>query len=187
MKRIPQDEDEVADPRQLPHVTKPQLMANFDRVVTDPRVRCTEVEGFLADPAHLGEPYLGRYMAWTTSGMTGHPGIFVHDERAWMIYKVLGATRGLLRWLGPPGQAPGQGRLARPGQAADQHQARPPGRVLQLAEGQQPVGPGPHQGRSPLGLRLRELHPLHLAPHGGAVGGVERQRRPGAWACRISS
>lgn len=80
-------------------------LAHFDEVVTDPRVRRAEVERFLADPARLGEAYLGRYLAWTTSGTTGHPGMFIHDEHAWTIYKILGATRGFSRWLGPSGLA----------------------------------------------------------------------------------
>ena len=83
---------------------------------------------------------------------------------------------------GPLGQGPGQGGLARAGQPADQDEAGPAARLLQLPQGQQPAGPGLDQGRVPVGLgdlRLRELQPLHLAPHGGPVGRVERRAAPG--------
>jgi phenylacetate-CoA ligase len=45
---------------ELPTLPKATLMDNFDRIVTDPRLRRTEVEAHLtgADP---GRPLLGRY------------------------------------------------------------------------------------------------------------------------------
>ena len=86
--------EEIADPRQLPPVTKPELMENFDEVVTDPAVKRLELEAFLADLTKIGNPYLGKYFVCTTSGTTGRPGIFLHDEFAWLIYQLLGAFRG---------------------------------------------------------------------------------------------
>ena len=74
-------------------VDKSTLMAHFDDWVTDPRVRYDEVERFVADPGRIGEPFLGRYAIWTSSGSTGRPGVFVHDEDALAIYDALLATR----------------------------------------------------------------------------------------------
>ena len=72
--------DAISDVRQLPVVTKVELMEHFDEVVTDPAVRKADVSRFIADLGNLGKPYLGKYMVWTTSGTTGTPGIFLEDK-----------------------------------------------------------------------------------------------------------
>ena len=74
-------------------VDKPTLMANFDEWVTDPVLRYEQIEKFIADPRRIGEPYLGRYAVWTSSGSTGRPGVFVQDEEAIAVYDALLATR----------------------------------------------------------------------------------------------
>lgn len=70
----------ITDVRQLPPVTKPELMEHFDEVITDPAVRKADVQKHVADLGNLGKPFLGKYMAWTTSGTTGAPGIFLEDK-----------------------------------------------------------------------------------------------------------
>lgn len=72
--------DRISDVRQLPVVTKIELMEHFDKVVTDPAVRKAEVSQYIASLDNLGKPYLGKYMVWTTSGTTGTPGIFLEDK-----------------------------------------------------------------------------------------------------------
>ena len=72
--------DTITDVRQLPPVTKVELMEHFDDVVTDPSVRKADVLKHLADLGNIGRPYLGKYMVWTTSGTTGTPGIFLEDK-----------------------------------------------------------------------------------------------------------
>jgi phenylacetate-CoA ligase len=72
--------DTITDVRQLPPVTKPELMQHFDEVVTDPAVRKSGVLEHVADLKNLGKPFLGKYMVWTTSGTTGTPGIFLEDK-----------------------------------------------------------------------------------------------------------
>ena len=37
------------------------MMANFDRFLTDRRLRRADLEEFLGDPNRLGQWYLGRY------------------------------------------------------------------------------------------------------------------------------
>ncbi len=74
----------------LPPVSKPQLMAHFDDWVTDPAITRTGLEAFVADPALVGIRYLGRYFACTSSGTTGHPGLFVHDRAAIACYRAQG-------------------------------------------------------------------------------------------------
>lgn len=72
--------------RDLPPVTKPELMSAFDDWVTDPAITRAGVDAFIADSARAGEPYLGRYFVCTSSGTTGRPGVFVHDARAMAVY-----------------------------------------------------------------------------------------------------
>jgi phenylacetate-coenzyme A ligase PaaK-like adenylate-forming protein len=66
---------------QLPTMTKAQMMADFDRVPTDRRLRLDAIEGFLADPNRLGEWFLGEYAVSRTSGTQGVPAIIVQDRR----------------------------------------------------------------------------------------------------------
>ena len=87
----------------LPILDKATLMAEFDRVVTDPAIRLAEVEQHLAQnvPAgwHLGL-YLGRYTALSTSGSTGLRGVFLFDQREWI--GALAAIARPLRWADAP-------------------------------------------------------------------------------------
>jgi len=70
----------IADVRQLPPVTKVELMEHFDDVVTDPAVRKEDTCRHISDLGNIGKPFLGKYMVWTTSGTTGTPGIFLEDK-----------------------------------------------------------------------------------------------------------
>jgi phenylacetate-CoA ligase len=81
--------DRDLDPHELPIATKPQLMARFDEWVTDPEVTLDGVTAFVADRAHIGERYLGRYVVWKSSGSTSEPGIYVQDEDALATFDAL--------------------------------------------------------------------------------------------------
>ena len=94
----------IPDLPMLPPVTKTQLMEHFDEVVTDRTVTGASVTAFLGDPGNIGRPYLGRYLAATSSGSTGHPGVFVEDELARVLTSVIPRIRGgLTNWYGPRG------------------------------------------------------------------------------------
>jgi phenylacetate-coenzyme A ligase PaaK-like adenylate-forming protein len=82
----------------LPPVSKRQLMHHFDDVVTYPDVTRRAVEEFIADPQRVGQSLLGRFCVFTSSGTTGTPGHFVHDQDALAVYDALEAQRfrGLL-------------------------------------------------------------------------------------------
>ncbi len=64
----------------LPPIDKPLVMAEFDRVVTDPALRLADIKAWLAEPAHRGERYLGRYSPMHTSGTTGEPMVVLYDR-----------------------------------------------------------------------------------------------------------
>jgi len=86
---------------ELPTLSKPVLLEEFERVVTDPRLRLDDLRAFLA-AAEPGASFHGAYRVFATSGATGEPGLFVytHDEFA--------------RWI-----AVGLARIARLGVTAD--------------------------------------------------------------------
>jgi phenylacetate-CoA ligase len=95
---LPECIEQLSD---LPPVTKRDLMAHFDEWVTDRQVKYDEVRAFIADQAMMGVPYLGRYGVWRTSGTTGSPGIFLHDNDAMAAYIALLLVRYYLSWATP--------------------------------------------------------------------------------------
>lgn len=68
---------EHVDLADLPTLSKERLMDQFDRVVTDPRLRRDDLEAFLEE-ADAGRAYLGDRFVFSTSGTTGVPGLFVY-------------------------------------------------------------------------------------------------------------
>ena len=87
---LPQDGISLPE---LPVVTKPELMSRFDDWLTDRSVKLSAVTRFLADRAHIGERFLGRYIVWKSSGSTGEPGIYVQDRSALATYDALLAVQ----------------------------------------------------------------------------------------------
>ncbi|MBK9574794.1 MAG: phenylacetate--CoA ligase family protein [Rhodoferax sp.] len=90
----------------LPVVTKEVLMQRFDEWVCDPQLKLAELRAFTADPRRIAEPYLGKYVAWESSGTSGQPGVFVQDAQAMATYDALEALRRsapqpLQRWIDP--------------------------------------------------------------------------------------
>ncbi len=85
----------LSDVRQLPAVTKAEMMSHFDDWVTDPQVKRQDVEAFTADPGLIGHDFLNRYVVCTTSGATGTPAILLHDRDALTVYNALGYIRSL--------------------------------------------------------------------------------------------
>ena len=77
----------------LPPVTKKQLMHHFDDWPTDRRITRAAVDDFLQHNEALGQPFLGSFSVWTSSGTTGEPGIFVQDDEALAVYDALETVR----------------------------------------------------------------------------------------------
>src|SRR5688572_4270766 len=66
----------------LPVMTKRDLMANFDRIVTEPRLTLDRVEGHLfglTTDSYL----LDRFHAVASGGSSGQRGVFVWDWESW--------------------------------------------------------------------------------------------------------
>jgi phenylacetate-CoA ligase len=80
---------------ELPTLPKATLMSEFDRVVTDRRLRLATLEAFLAQ-AEAGVRLLDRYHIFATSGTTGVHGVFVYDHEEFRVW-VAACLRGLGR------------------------------------------------------------------------------------------
>jgi phenylacetate-CoA ligase len=76
----------------VPTLPKSLLMEQFDRIVTDPRVRRRDVEAFVAE-GRLGDLHEGRYRVFATSGSTGAQGIFVYAPHEFAEWIALGLSR----------------------------------------------------------------------------------------------
>lgn len=66
----------------LPTLTKPEMMANLDDILTDRAVRREGLERFMSDPANVGAYYKDNYAVCHTSGSQGQPAIIVQDKPA---------------------------------------------------------------------------------------------------------
>lgn len=77
----------------LPMLDKATLMARFEDGVADPGLTLDVVRAFIADPARIGTPLLGRYTVWESSGTSGSPGLFVQDAGAMAVYDALEGLR----------------------------------------------------------------------------------------------
>lgn len=69
---------------QFPVLTKRDVLDNFDRIVTDPRVTRDSVRAFLAKSADPTELMMGRFHVVHTSGSSGEVGIFLYSRDDWV-------------------------------------------------------------------------------------------------------
>jgi phenylacetate-CoA ligase len=72
---------EGAPLEELPVLTREDLIAHRDEIVTDPRLRGDVLERWLTD--RPGDPLLGRYWLVATSGSSGRPLTLPFDEAEW--------------------------------------------------------------------------------------------------------
>lgn len=77
---------------ELPRIDKRLMMANFDRLVTDPRLTLEALQQHLRTLQH-DEYYLGKYRVLATAGTTGLRGVFVFNRREWSV-----ELANALRW-----------------------------------------------------------------------------------------
>lgn len=86
----------------LPTLTKRELMDDWDRIVTDPRLRLHDVERHL-DSTRAGTLIFDRYRAYATGGTTGERAVVVYDQPGWL--QTMANMLRLLRMLGVAPQA----------------------------------------------------------------------------------
>ena len=76
-----------ADLGELPTMTKADLMAHWDAIVTDPRLTLETADAHLERVASDGPSYLfGEYQVVTSGGSTGRRGVFVWDFEGWLSF-----------------------------------------------------------------------------------------------------
>ncbi|MBN9519780.1 phenylacetate--CoA ligase family protein [bacterium] len=78
----------------IPPTNKAELMADFDRVVTDATVRRADLERFVDDPANVGKRFLDRFPVCHTSGSQGQPLLLVHNQLTLDVLFACQMTRG---------------------------------------------------------------------------------------------
>src|SRR5215467_1145079 len=81
------------DLNELPVVTKPELMSRCDDWITDRSIRREDVERFVRDRTHIGEPLAGKYLVWKSSGSSGVPAVFLQDHTALAVCDALLAVQ----------------------------------------------------------------------------------------------
>lgn len=66
----------------LPIINKATMMENFDRIVTDPRLKLADLQAHIRQLTR-DEYYLREYRVFTTSGSSGLKGVFVSNRSEW--------------------------------------------------------------------------------------------------------
>ncbi len=184
---------------QLPTLTKAEMMADFDRVVTDRRLRRADLEAFIADPGRLGRWYFGEYAVSRTSGTQGVPALIVQDRRMMeLLFAVqMGRTAAFPTTpLAILGRALRPARLAvvtigrgshRRGDLDPGRRRRPASASIRLRR-----CPGRVPGRGPVPGRAAGAEPLPpprraragAAPRPGPARRTDPPRPPAPWAGR---
>lgn len=78
----------------LPVMDKDTLMAHWDEVVCDPRLRLEEVRAHVDDPSRAGRRYRGHVVI-VTSGTSGRPAVMLYDREAFLHVRALSLARGI--------------------------------------------------------------------------------------------
>lgn len=81
-------------PTDLPVLTKPEMMANFDNLVTDRRITKAALAEFTAQPTNFGHYFLHKYSVCHTSGSQGQPAFVVQDRLAFLHLFAMQIARG---------------------------------------------------------------------------------------------
>lgn len=81
-------------PRDVPVLTKPEMMENFDELVTDRRITKEGLAAFTGDPANFGSYYLNQYSICHTSGSQGQPAFIVQNRLAFLHLFAMQIARG---------------------------------------------------------------------------------------------
>ncbi|MFL5260148.1 MAG: phenylacetate--CoA ligase family protein [Hyphomicrobiales bacterium] len=85
---------------EFPVLTKTQLVANFDRIVTDRRLKLADIELHLAGE-RAADLLFGKYRACATGGTTGVRAVMAYDQPAWEY-----AAANTVRFIGLTGVLP---------------------------------------------------------------------------------
>ena len=83
--------------KDLPPVSKPEMMANFDEVLTDRSVSMKKIDEFTEDIENVGRLLDGKYLVFKTSGSTGNPAVVLYDKESIDVSSAVAALRTFAR------------------------------------------------------------------------------------------
>jgi phenylacetate-coenzyme A ligase PaaK-like adenylate-forming protein len=98
-------------PTDFPVLTKPVLMANFDRIVTDQRITKQRLAEFLTHSTDPNDLYLSEYHVIHTSGSSGEVGYFVYSQADWASAGAQGMRRRSASSASPRKKRKSRGRF----------------------------------------------------------------------------
>ena len=81
----------------IPVVSKPELMARFDDVLTDQNITMERIDAFTQDLDNIGRMIDGKYLIFKTSGSTGNPAVVLYDKRNIDVSSAIAAFRTFAR------------------------------------------------------------------------------------------
>jgi phenylacetate-CoA ligase len=93
------DRFEVSDLAELPIMTKSQMMANFDTVVTDRRLTRALVEGYVTDSVSEPPLILGDYVCLASGGSSGLRGTYIQTPEEYAEFGVSVTRRAMAAFL----------------------------------------------------------------------------------------
>ena len=103
LRGIDADRFELADLEQVPVMTKAEMMASFDEVVTDRRLGLRVVEEHLARSAVEPSLLLGAYVCLVSGGCSGLRGVFVQTVGEYAEFVASINRRGMARMIAAGG------------------------------------------------------------------------------------
>lgn len=81
----------------LPLTSKPEIMANFDSVVTDRNITMKRIDAFTENIDNVGRMIDGKYLIFKTSGSTGNPAVVLYDKQCIDVSSAIAALRTFAR------------------------------------------------------------------------------------------
>jgi phenylacetate-coenzyme A ligase PaaK-like adenylate-forming protein len=81
----------------LPAVTKPELMAHFDSVLTDRNITMKRIDEYTSNLDNIGKMIDDKYLIFKTSGSTGNPAVVLYDKQTIDVSSAIAAFRTFAR------------------------------------------------------------------------------------------
>lgn len=81
----------------LPPTSKPEIMANFDSVLTDRSITMRRIDEFTENIDNVGRMIDGKYLIFKTSGSTGNPAVVLYDKQNIDVSSAVAAFRTFAR------------------------------------------------------------------------------------------
>lgn len=169
------------DLRAIPIMTRAQLMAHFDSVVTDARVTRQLADRAVAATRDQPVPLCDEYLVLVSGGSSGTRGVYVQDVDA-HVEMICAALRNVMaRMAGPDGQPPNGLRVAQVAAPSPLHATR----LVAATTAGGPLEMTPVPATTPLPelvQRLDDAAPTLLVGYPSVLARVAREQQAGRLA-----